>query len=109
MPAEKAVEAILREAMARGEFDDLPGKGKPVDLGAYFDTPEDLLMAYSIMKNAGVLPEEVELLKEIEALSGELEAAKDAGQRRRLKKEIEARKLKVSLLMESRRGQSGRS
>jgi hypothetical protein len=109
MPPEKAVEVILREAIARGEFDNLPGKGKPVDLSAYFDTPEDLRMAYSIMKNAGVLPKEVELLKEIEALSSELETAADAGQRKRLEKEIEERKLKVSLLMESWRKRQGKS
>jgi hypothetical protein len=36
-----------REAIATGEFHNLPGKGKPLDLGAYFATPEDLRMGYS--------------------------------------------------------------
>ena len=35
MPFDKSIEAIIREAMERGEFDDLPGKGKPIDLSAY--------------------------------------------------------------------------
>jgi hypothetical protein len=103
MPIDKAVESIIREAMARGEFDDLPGKGKPVDLTDYFNTPEDFRLAYSIMKNAGVLPEEVEILKEIEALNGELEACKDEGERKQLKKKIEDRKMRVSLLLEGQR------
>jgi len=90
--------------MARGEFDNLPGKGKPIDLTDYFNTPEDFRLAYSIMKNAGVLPEEVEILKEIEALNNELEACTDAGQRKQLRKKIEERKMRFSLLMEGRRG-----
>jgi hypothetical protein len=102
MPPDKAVEAIIREAMARGEFDNLPGKGKPIDLSDYFNTPEDVRLAYSIMKNAGVLPEEVEILKEIEALSSELEACTDEGERKPLKKKIDDRKMRVRLLMEQR-------
>ena len=68
MSFEKAVEAIIQEAMQRGDFDNLRGKGQPLDLSAYFDTPEDVRMAYSILKNAGVLPEEINLLHEIAAL-----------------------------------------
>ena len=53
MSFDKAVEAIIQEAMQRGDFDNLRGKGQPLDLSAYFDTPEDVRMAYSILKNAG--------------------------------------------------------
>lgn len=88
MPSEKTVDAIIREAMRCGEFDNLPGKGKPIDLTDYFNTPEYFRLAYSIMKNAGVLPEEVEILKEIEALNSQLEACKDEGKRKQLKKKI---------------------
>ena len=42
MSWDKAAEAIIREAMERGEFDHLPGQGKPIDLNAYFETPEEL-------------------------------------------------------------------
>jgi hypothetical protein len=34
----------IKQALARGEFDNLPGKGKPLDLDAYFATPEHLRM-----------------------------------------------------------------
>jgi hypothetical protein len=37
----------IKEAVAKREFEDLPGKGRPLDLDAYFATPEDLRMAYS--------------------------------------------------------------
>jgi len=56
------------EAIARGEFDNLPGKGKPLDLDGYFATPEHLRMGYSMLKSADIIPEEMELLREIEGL-----------------------------------------
>ncbi|MCC6987221.1 MAG: DUF1992 domain-containing protein, partial [Anaerolineales bacterium] len=42
MPVENPVEKAIREAQARGEFDNLKGRGKPLDLTAYFETPEEL-------------------------------------------------------------------
>ncbi|MEW5940171.1 MAG: DUF1992 domain-containing protein, partial [Chloroflexota bacterium] len=53
------VERLIQEAMARGEFSNLPGEGKPIDLSAYFDTPEELRLAYSVLKSADILPQEV--------------------------------------------------
>jgi hypothetical protein len=50
MSLEKSVEAIIKEAQARGDFDNLKGKGKQIDLSAYFETPEDVSMAYSMLK-----------------------------------------------------------
>ena len=55
MNFDKIVEAIIREAQERGDFDNLKGKGKPIDLSAYFETPEDLRMVYSMLKNAGMV------------------------------------------------------
>ncbi len=72
MSLEKAVEAIIREAQERGDFDNLKGKGKPIDLSAYFETPEDVRLAYSLLKNAGMVSAEVDLLSEIAALKDRL-------------------------------------
>ena len=36
---EKTAEAKIKEAIAKGELDNLPGKGKPLDLSDYFRTP----------------------------------------------------------------------
>ena len=47
----------IREAFERGEFDDLPGAGKPLDLSDYFNTPAADRMAFSILKSAGALPQ----------------------------------------------------
>ncbi|HMZ07213.1 MAG TPA: DUF1992 domain-containing protein, partial [Anaerolineales bacterium] len=72
MSFEKAVEAIIKEAQERGDFDNLKGKGQPLDLDAYFETPEDLRLAYSALKNAGIISPEVELLQEVAALREKL-------------------------------------
>lgn len=94
------VEEIIREAMARGEFDNLAGAGKPLDLSAYFETPEDLRLAYSTLKNANILPREAELLKEIAALKEAAEAENDLAKRGLLRKQIENKRLEFNLMME---------
>ncbi len=64
----RLAENRIREAIEAGEFDHLPGKGKPIDLEEYFRTPQELRMAYSILKSANCRPEEVELLNELAEL-----------------------------------------
>lgn len=62
------VEQRILEALSRGEFDDLPGAGRPLDLDDDPLVPEDLRLAYRILKNAGYVPAEVETLNEIAQL-----------------------------------------
>ncbi len=59
--------------MKNGEFDNLPGKGKPLKLEDLSNIPEELRLAYKVLKNAGFLPPEVELLKEIKTVEDLLE------------------------------------
>jgi len=58
-------EKKIAEAIARGELDDLPGSGKPLELDDDANVPEDLRVAYRILKNAGFVPPEVDSLREI--------------------------------------------
>ena len=55
----------IAEAIARGELDDLPGAGRPLDLDDDALVPEELRLAYRILKNAGFVPAELETLKEM--------------------------------------------
>ena len=103
MSIEKFVEEQVRRAIEAGEFDNLPGKGKPIDLKAYFDTPEDLRMAYSILKSNNFLPEEVEMLKEIEALKKRLDSCSDEVQQGQFRKEITDKTAAVNMLIEKRK------
>jgi hypothetical protein len=100
MSLDRVVEEIIRDAMARGEFDDLPGQGKPLDLDAYFAAPEDLRLAYSMLKNAGYLPQEAELLRQMGQLRAQLDACGDEMERSRITREIDDRLLRFSLLNE---------
>lgn len=103
MSIEKFVEEQVRRAIDAGEFDNLAGKGKLLDLRAYFETPEDLRMAHSILKGNNFVPEEVELLKEIQALKKRLESTSDEEQKGRLKKEITDKTLTFNMLIEKHR------
>ena len=100
MSFEKLVEEKIREAMADGEFDNLPGRGKPLNLDAYFATPEDMRISYSVLKNAGVIPEQAELLKEIESLRLDLEQSVDENERIKIKRSIEVKVLKMNVMAE---------
>jgi Domain of unknown function (DUF1992) len=57
---ELIAERKIAEAVARGEFDGLPGAGKPLDLAEDPLVPEDQRMANRILRNAGYAPREVE-------------------------------------------------
>jgi hypothetical protein len=70
---EKLIEERIRRAQERGEFDDLPGSGRPLVLEDDRHVPEDLRLAYKILKNAECLPPEVQLRKEIERTEDLLE------------------------------------
>jgi hypothetical protein len=103
MSIESAIEKRIKEAMARGEFDNLPGSGKPLDLEAYFNTPEDLRMAFSILKSNEFVPQEVEILNEIAELNEKLNSSTDTAERAKLSSRLNERKLAVRLLLDSRR------
>ena len=96
----RGIEELLKHAIARGEFDNLPGKGQPLDLNSYFDAPEHLRMGYSMLKGGGFVPEEAQLLKELAALREELRTCTDELRRKDLSKYIQEKNLSYSLLME---------
>ena len=65
---EKLAEDEIIAAMQRGDFRDLPGAGKPLPADDQANVPEELRMAYKILKNAGIVPPELELRREISTL-----------------------------------------
>jgi len=101
---DRLVEKKIREAMRAGEFDRLEGAGRPVNLDAYFSTPEELRAGYAVLKSAGVLPEEAQLLREINELKEKLEACRDGDERERLHRAAGDLTLKYNLLVERYRG-----
>ena len=100
MSLDKIVEEAIRKAQERGEFDNLPGKGKPIDLSEYFETPEEVRVAQSVLKNAGMSSPEVELLKEIARLREVLAGTKDEKKQKELQKQIQEKQIEFSLRLE---------
>ena len=95
-----SVEAQIREAMERGDFDNLPNKGKPLDLSEWAKTPQPMRMTYSILKNAGYSPREVHTKKEIAELKAMLESEPDDARKQRLLDKLNALSITDALQME---------
>ena len=91
-------EQRIREAIERGEFDRLPGAGQPLKLEDDAMIPPELRVAYKILKNAGCLPPELELRKEIVTLRDLLRAVEDDGERKAKIRELNHKLLKLSLM-----------
>ena len=105
MAFDRIVEAMIKEAMERGEFDNLPGQGKPIDLTEYFETPEEIRLAHSMLKNAGMTSREVDLLKEIAELKQLLGALLDEKKKRETEQKIQQKQVEFSLMMEGQKRQ----
>ena len=61
----RIAENRILEAIEKGLFDDLEGKGQPLKLEDDSHVPPELRMAYKIMKMADCLPPELEMRKEV--------------------------------------------
>ncbi|HEU0004873.1 MAG TPA: DUF1992 domain-containing protein [Terriglobia bacterium] len=100
MSFEKIVEEQIRRAIADGEFENLRGKGKALELESYFQTPEPLRMAYSMLKSAEFVPEEVRMMQEIDAAKAELGRCADGKRVSELERDIQQKQLSLSVLLE---------
>lgn len=89
--------------MERGEFDNLSGKGKPLDLDEYFATPEDMRMAFALLKSNDYLPEEVEIHRDIAVLKEKLKASDDEIEKQALTRSINDKVLSLTIILETRK------
>lgn len=77
---------IIKKAEREGHFDDLPGKGKPLDLGQDYMNPAEKQL-YKTMKDNHILPRWIELGNEIDGLKENLSTL-DTKEKRKIIKEI---------------------
>jgi hypothetical protein len=96
----KFIDEQIRNSIEAGDFDNLEGAGRPINLDSYFNTPEDLRIGYSVLKSSKFVPEEVERLKEIGELKEKIKNCTDANEKTKLAKILQERQLAFSLLME---------
>ena len=92
------VERKIQEAMERGEFDNLPGQGKPLLLEEDSHIPEELRVAYKILKNADCLPPELETKKEIRQMEDLLANIPDEKERYKLIKKINYMIMRLNMM-----------
>jgi Domain of unknown function (DUF1992) len=95
---QRIAEQRILEAQRNGAFDNLPGKGKPLELEDLSWVPEELRIGYHVLKNAHVLPPEVELLKDVHTLEDLLKHVEDEGERRALAKSIQWKMIRLDML-----------
>jgi hypothetical protein len=97
------VDKLIEEWLATDRCQDLPGAGKPLNLDEYFSWPEDQRIGFSLLKNSGCVPSEVEHLREIARLSEELEKSSDEEVRTRLMHRLEEERVHLNLRLENSR------
>lgn len=96
-------EQRIADAIRRGELDHLPGAGRPL---VFDDEPfqsSEQRMANRILKNAGFVPREVLLRREIAALRGQLADADGDEDRESLRQRLVGLAARLALM---RRGEA---
>jgi len=82
-------ERRIKQAADEGAFDYLEGAGKPLRLDEDNPfVPPESRMALRVMKNAGLLPPELELRKEIAGINQLIRATCDEGKRTEAKRRL---------------------
>ncbi len=97
---DRLAEETILAALRRGEFDDLPGAGRPLSLDDDSAVPEHLRVAYRILSNAGCLPPEQQMRQEIRELEGLLQHIESSADEQRLRRRL--------LLLQTRLALQGR-
>jgi len=106
MASSLSIEKLIREAIERGEFENLRGEGKPIDLNAYFATPEDIRLGYSVLKSNDYVPEEVAMLNELAELKKKISNTGDESEAATLRRQMHDRDLALRITLERNKRRS---
>ncbi len=96
------IEEKIQEAIRKGEFDNLPGAGRPLQLEDASGVPEELRASYKLLKNAGMIPEEMQIRKEMVTLEQLIACCRNDQERARLNQQLSLKKMRYQSLMEVR-------
>lgn len=95
------VEERIKQAQKKGAFDNLKGAGEPIDYSKDAHVPEDLRLAYKMLKNAGFLPPEIQLKKTIKQTEDLLAYEKDTSKKYQILKKINFLTMKLNSMRSS--------
>lgn len=93
----------IKKAYKDGEFDNLPGYGKPLPFDDLSSVPENLRMAYRIMKNAGFTDEENQMKKEMLTIEDLIKQCEDQEEKKALQKKLNEKMIRFNSMMSKRR------
>ncbi|SEA17648.1 protein of unknown function [Thalassobacillus cyri] len=97
------VEEKIKQSIRNGDFDNLPGKGKPLPKDDMGHMPADLRNSYKILKNANMIPEEMQLKKEIVSLEELIACCRNSEEKETYKKRLSEKQLRFQVMMEKRK------
>jgi hypothetical protein len=95
---EKIIEERIRRAQQRGEFENLEGAGKPLNLENNSHVAGELRQVYKILKNADCLPPEIEIKKEINRTEDLLSGMQNTAEKYRTLKKLNYLILKLNTM-----------
>jgi hypothetical protein len=94
----RLAENRILQAMEAGEFDNLQGKGQPLNLEDDGHIPAELRMAYKILKNADCLPPELVLRQEVVQLQDLVAALPDEAEKLKQMRRLNFLVMKLNML-----------
>src|SRR5215208_6012045 len=103
----RIAEAKIQDGIERGDFDELPGRGKPLRFEDLSRIPPNLRMGYKILRNAGVVPPEVELRREVYRLDRQIATTNDPDALAELRRHRRDSDLSLAIMLERRAGAAG--
>lgn len=106
---DKVAEEKIKQAIDKGELKNLPGEGQPLQLDDDLHIPAELRAGYRLLKNAGYIPPEVTLRKEIAHVESLIQMAEGTELKNHLGKKLnyltaklnQSRKTPTNLALES--------
>ncbi|WP_079526474.1 DnaJ family domain-containing protein [Halobacillus hunanensis] len=99
------IEEKIKQSIESGDFDHLPGKGKPLPKDELAYVPDDLRNSYRVLKNANILPEEMQIKKDIVQLEELLADCHDPERQSHFQHQLSEKRIRFNLLMEKRKMQ----
>jgi len=92
---DRIAEERIARAVADGEFDRLPGAGRPLELDDDLLVPAEVRMSNRILKNAGCIPPELEALKEARSAAEDLGKAREQDAMRNARRRLAALQMRL--------------
>jgi hypothetical protein len=89
----------IKKAYKDGEFENLPGLGKPMQLEDLSGIPEELRMAYKLLKNAGYTQEESHLRQELITIEDLIKKTDDSSEKENLQRRLNEKLIRFNQIM----------